>query len=361
MRHAEQALAELFRPLEIRGVTFQNRIFVSPMCQYSAVDGMPHEWHYVHLGSRAVGGAGLVMVEATGVSPEARISPQDTGLWSEAHVEAYRRIATFVRERGAVPGIQLAHAGRKGSTRAPWKGGGPLQPSEGPWQTVAPSAIPFAPSYPSPTALGEEQINEIVEQFRSAAERAVRAGFDVVEVHMAHGYLLHEFLSPLSNQRQDKYGGDFENRIRFPVRVAEAVRQECPERLPVFIRISATDWVDGGWDIEQSVRFSRRLRERGVDLIDCSSGGISPTIKIPTEPGYQIPFAERIRKDAGVLTGAVGLISEPQQAEQIIASGRADAVFLARAMLRDPYWPLHAAQALSVDVRWPDQYLRAVN
>jgi 2,4-dienoyl-CoA reductase-like NADH-dependent reductase (Old Yellow Enzyme family) len=354
-------VAELFNPFTLRGITFRNRIFVSPMCQYSAVEGMPNDWHFVHLGSRAVGGAGLVMVEATAVSPEGRISPQDTGLWSDAHIEAYRRIAGFVRERGAAPGIQLAHAGRKGSTRVPWKGGGLLQSSEGPWQTVAPSAIPFGPNYPVPKALTEEQIEEIVNQFRASAARAVRAGFDVVEIHMAHGYLLHEFLSPISNRREDRYGGDFENRTRFPLRVAEAVREQWPKRLPLFVRISATDWVDGGWDIEQSVRFSSLLRERGVDLIDWSSGGISPTIQVPIAPGYQVPFAERIRKEATIATGAVGLISEPHQAEQIIASGRADAVFLARAMLRDPYWALHAAQALSVEVRWPDQYLRAVN
>jgi 2,4-dienoyl-CoA reductase-like NADH-dependent reductase (Old Yellow Enzyme family) len=354
-------VAELVNPFTLRGITFRNRIFVSPMCQYSAVEGMPNDWHFVHLGSRAVGGAGLVMVEATAVSPEGRISPQDTGLWSDAHIEAYRRIAGFVRERGAAPGIQLAHAGRKGSTRVPWKGGGLLQSSEGPWQTVAPSAIPFGPNYPVPKALTEEQIEEIVNQFRASAALSVRAGFDVVEIHMAHGYLLHEFLSPISNRREDRYGGDFENRTRFPLRVAEAVREQWPKRLPLFVRISATDWVDGGWDIEQSVRFSSLLRERGVDLIDCSSGGISPTIQVPVAPGYQVPFAERIRKEATIATGAVGLISEPHQAEQIIASGRADAVFLARAMLRDPYWALHAAQALSVEVRWPDQYLRAVN
>ncbi len=317
-------MAELFNPLTLRGITFRNRIFVSPMCQYSAVEGMPNDWHFVHLGSRAVGGAGLVMVEATAVSPEGRISPQDTGLWSDAHIEAYRRIAEFVRQRGAAP-------------------------------------IPFGPNYPMPKALTEEQIKEIVNQFRASAVRAVRAGFDVVEIHMAHGYLVHEFLSPISNRREDRYGGDFENRTRFPLRVAEAVREEWPKRLPVFVRMSATDWVEGGWDIEESVRFSSLLRERGVDLIDCSSGGISPTIQIPIAPGYQVPFAERIRKEANIATGAVGLISEPQQAEQIIASGQADAVFLARAMLRDPYWALHAAQALSVEVRWPDQYLRAVN
>jgi 2,4-dienoyl-CoA reductase-like NADH-dependent reductase (Old Yellow Enzyme family) len=302
-----------------------------------------------------------VMVEATGVSPEARISLGDTGLWSEAHSDAYRRIAQFVREQGAVPGIQLAHAGRKASVHVPWEGGAPLQPSEGAWQTLAPSAIPFAPNFPKPKALTEKEIDVVVEQFCTAARLAIRAGFDVVEIHMAHGYLLHEFLSPLSNHRQDRYGGQFENRIRFPIRVAEVVRQTWPERLPVFVRISATDWVDEGWNIEQAVRFSQRLHQFGVDLIDCSSGGILPSIQIPVAPGYQVPFAARIRKEAGVATGAVGLITEPQQAAKIISSGQADACFLARAVLRDPYWPLHAAQALSVPMPWPNQYLRAQN
>ncbi len=322
---------------------------------------MPTDWHFVHLGSRAVGGAGLVMVEATGVSPEARISPNDTGLWSEAHADAYRRIASFIRQQGAVPGIQLAHAGRKGSTRPPWEGGAPLQPSEGGWQTIAPSADPFAPHFPTPRAMTEKDLDAVVEQFRTSTRLAMRAGVDLIEIHMAHGYLLHEFLSPLSNHRRDKYGGDFENRIRFPIRVAEAVRQALPERLPLFVRISATDWVGNGWDIEQSVRFSQQLRDRGVDLIDCSSGGIVPSIQIPATPGYQVPFAARIRKDAGVATGAVGLITEPQQAEEIVSTGKADAVFLARAVLRDPYWPLHAARALGVDALWPKQYLRAQN
>ncbi len=331
------------------------------MCQYSAVEGMPNDWHFVHLGSRAVGGAGLVMVEATSVSPEGRISRQDTGLWSEAHSDAYRPIAHFIGAQGAIPGIQLAHAGRKASVHVPWEGGGPLLPSEGAWQAVAPSAIPFGPKYPTPKSLTEKEIDLIVEQFRAAARLAIRAGFEVVEIHMAHGYLLHEFLSPLSNQRQDQYGGHFENRIRFPIRVAEVVRQTWPERLPVFVRISATDWVGEGWNIEQSVRFSQRLRQFGVDLIDCSSGGILPSIQIPAAPGYQVPFAARIRQEVGIATGAVGLISEPQQAAKIISSGQADACFLARAVLRDPYWPLHAAHALSVELPWPKQYLRAVN
>jgi 2,4-dienoyl-CoA reductase-like NADH-dependent reductase (Old Yellow Enzyme family) len=331
------------------------------MCQYSSEEGMPNDWHLVHLGSRAVGGAGLVVVEASAVSPEGRISPRDSGFWSEAHADAYRPIATFIRGQGAIPGIQLAHAGRKASVHVPWKGGGPLTASEGAWQTVAPSAIPFGPRYPPPRALTEKEMDQIVEQFRASTRFALRAGFEVIEIHMAHGYLLHEFLSPLANRREDGYGGGFENRTRFPLRVAQAVRQTWPEQLPLFVRISASDWVPEGWDIEQSVRFSRRLGELGVDLIDCSSGGIAPSIQIPLAPGYQVPFASRIRKETGLATGAVGLISEPEQAEQIISSGQADAVFLARAMLRDPYWALHAAQVLSVDMPWPDQYLRATN
>ncbi|HEX4802911.1 MAG TPA: NADH:flavin oxidoreductase/NADH oxidase [Myxococcaceae bacterium] len=354
-------MAHLFDPLTLRSTTFRNRIFVSPMCQYSAEEGMPTDWHFVHLGSRAVGGAGLVMVEATAVSPEGRISLGDSGLWSEAHSDAYRRIAHFIRQQGAVPGIQLAHAGRKASVRVPWEGGAPLQQSEGAWQTLAPSAIPFAPNYPTPKAVTEKESEQVIEQFRNAARLAVRAGFEVVEIHMAHGYLLQEFLSPLSNHRQDRYGGPFENRIRFPTRVAEVVRQTWPERQPVFVRISATDWVDGGWNLEQSVQLSQRLHQVGVDLIDCSSGGILPNIKIPAEAGYQVPFAARIRKEARVATGAVGLITEPHQAADIISTGKADACFLARAELRDPYWPLHAASALSVAVPWPNQYLRAEN
>ncbi len=352
-------MAELFNPLIVRRVRFRNRIFVSPMCQYSSEEGMPNNWHLVHLGSRAVGGAGLVVVEASAVSPEGRISPRDSGLWSEAHADAFRPIASFIRDQGAIPGIQLAHAGRKASVHVPWKGGGPLAPSEGAWQTLAPSPIPFSPSHPAPRALTEQQMDQIAEQFRASTRLALRAGFEVIEIHMAHGYLLHEFLSPLANRRQDRYGGDFENRIRFPLRIAEAVRQAWPEQLPLFVRISASDWAPEAWDIEQSVRFSRRLGELGVDLIDCSSGGIAPSIQIPLKPGYQVPFAARIRQETGLATGAVGLITEPQQAEQIISSGQADVVFLARAMLRDPYWALHAAQALAVDVPWPDQYLRA--
>jgi 2,4-dienoyl-CoA reductase-like NADH-dependent reductase (Old Yellow Enzyme family) len=349
----------LFSPLTLRGVTFKNRIFVSPMCQYSANDGMPNDWHLVHLGSRAVGGAALVMVEATSVSPEGRISPFDTGIWSDEHAARFRPIAGFIKAHGAVPGIQLAHAGRKASTDVPWRGGRPLAPAEGGWQPVAPSALAFDAGYPVPTALSEAALDAIVDDFARAAERGRDAGFDVVEIHMAHGYLLHQFLSPLSNRRDDEFGGTRENRMRFPLRVAEAVRAAWPANRPVFVRISATDWAEGGWDPEQSVRLAELLKVIGVDLVDCSSGGLVPHVKIPLGPGYQVPFAAAIRSEAGIATAAVGLLTEPAQANDIIAAGRADAVLLARQFLRDPYFPLHAAKALGVDVPWPEQYLRA--
>lgn len=349
----------LFDPLKIRGVEFRNRIFVSPMCEYSSTDGLPNDWHLVHLGSRAVGGAGLVFTEATAVSPEGRISPSDTGIWSSAHAGAFARIAAFVRAHGAVPGMQLAHAGRKASTAVPWKGGGSLAPDEGAWQTVAPSAVPFDAGWHTPHALTAAELEDVLNQWIAGARLALDAGFDVIELHMAHGYLLHQFLSPLSNRRDDEYGGSLENRMRFPLAVAAAVRDVWPERLPLFVRISATDWTDGGWDIDQSVQLAARLRDIGVDLIDCSSGGNVPHAKIPVGPGYQVPFAERIRRDAKIATGAVGMITEAQQANEILASGKADAVIMARELLRDPYWPLHAAKALGVEVPWPNQYLRA--
>lgn len=349
----------LFDPLKIRGVEFRNRIFVSPMCEYSSTDGLPNDWHLVHLGSRAVGGAGLVFTEATAVSPEGRISPSDTGIWSSAHAGAFARIAAFVRAHGAVPGMQLAHAGRKASTAVPWKGGGSLAPDEGAWQTVAPSAVPFDAGWHTPHALTAAELEDVLNQWIAGARLALDAGFDVIELHMAHGYLLHQFLSPLSNRRDDEYGGSLENRMRFPLEVAAAVRDVWPERLPLFVRISATDWTDGGWDIDQSVQLAARLRDIGVDLIDCSSGGNVPHAKIPVGPGYQVPFAERIRRDAKIATGAVGMITEAQQANEILASGKADAVIMARELLRDPYWPLHAAKALGVEVPWPNQYLRA--
>ena len=350
---------KLFSPLQLKQKKFKNRIFVSPMCQYSSVDGMPNSWHLVHLGSRAVGGAALVMVEASSVSPEGRISPDDMGIWSEAQRDAFRPIAQFTREQGAVPGIQLAHAGRKASTCTPWQGGGPLPPDRGGWQPLAPSAISFTPAHAMPRELTKAEMDIVVRQFAESAQRARAAGFDVVEIHMAHGYLLHGFLSPLANVRTDEYGGSLENRARLPLAVARAVREVWPAHLPVFVRISASDWVDGGWDLEQSIQFARWLKPIGIDLIDCSSGGLVADARIPAAPGFQVPFAAAIRAQMGIATGAVGLITEAHQAEQIVATGQADVVLLAREFLRDPYWPLHAARQLNADVAWPKQYLRA--
>ena len=352
-------MSRLFSSLKLRELTFKNRIFVSPMCQYSSIDGLPNDWHLVHLGSRAVGGAGLVMVEATAVSPEGRISPDDSGLWSDAHAEAFVPIARFIREQGAVAGIQLAHAGRKASTDRPWTGGGPLGPDKRGWQPVAPSPLPFTPEHPVPREASPADLEAIRQQFVDAARRAKTAGFQVVEIHMAHGYLLHEFLSPLSNHRKDECGGTLENRMRFPLRIAREVREIWPNDLPVFVRISATDWAEGGWDLAQSVELCRRLKDIGIDLIDCSSGGSVPYAVIPAGPGYQTPFATAIRKEVGIPTGTVGFITEPVQAEQIIATELADAVVLARELLRNPYWPMQAAKALKVDPSWPVQYLRA--
>jgi 2,4-dienoyl-CoA reductase-like NADH-dependent reductase (Old Yellow Enzyme family) len=349
----------LFSPLQIRDVTFRNRVFVSPMCQYSSRDGLPTEWHMVHLGSRAVGGAAMVTVEATAVTADGRISPDDSGIWSDAHAEAFKPIARFIRAQGAVAGMQLAHAGRKASTDVPWRGGGPLGPDMRGWTPVAPSAVPFDAGHPVPRELDAAALDDVVEAFAAAARRALAAGFQVVEVHLAHGYLLHEFLSPLSNQRTDRYGGSLENRMRFPLRVAGAVREAWPAGLPLLARISATDWSGGGWDIEQSVHLSRALKDIGVDLIDCSSGGLVPNAHIPAGPGFQTPFAARIRQEVGIATGAVGFITDPVQAEHILRTGQADAVSLAREMLRDPYWPLRAARELHVDAPWPVQYARA--
>jgi 2,4-dienoyl-CoA reductase-like NADH-dependent reductase (Old Yellow Enzyme family) len=351
--------SKLFSPLTLRELNFRNRIFVSPMCQYSCQDGMPTDWHLVHLGSRATGGAGLVMTEATAVVPEGRISPCDTGIWTTGQAKAFQRIAEFIRSQGAVAGIQLAHAGRKASTDVPWAGGHPLIAGTKGWQPVAPSAIPFSASHPTPRALEQSEIAALVDRFAEAAEWALSASFQVVEIHMAHGYLLHEFLSPLSNHRQDEFGGDIEGRMRLPLQVAQAVRNVWPSGLPVFVRISATDWVDGGWDLAQSIILCRRLRDIGIDLIDCSSGGLVPDARIPFTSGYQVPFAEAIRREAGVAAAAVGLITEPEQAEQTLVCGDADAVFLGREMLRDPYWPLHAARSLGIDASWPVQYERA--
>ena len=350
----------LFEPLEIRSLTLRNRIMVAPMCQYSSVDGFPTDWHLVHLGSRAVGGAGLVMMEATAVEERGRISPHDAGIWDDRQGEAYAPITRFIKQHGAVPAIQLAHAGRKASVHRPWEGGAPLGPHEGAWETVAPSAVPFDDGWHVPHALTVDDIGQIVGHFRRGAERALAAGFEVVELHGAHGYLLHELLSPISNRRDDRYGGSFENRARLMLEVVDAVRAVWPERLPLFVRVSSTDWIEGGWDVEQTVELARLLGRRGVDLIDCSSGGNVATARIPMRPGYQVPFAEQVRREAGIMTGAVGLITSAELAEEIVAGERADAVLMARNLLWDPYWPLHAAKELGADVDyWPAQYLRA--
>jgi 2,4-dienoyl-CoA reductase-like NADH-dependent reductase (Old Yellow Enzyme family) len=353
-------MAHLFDALSIRDLTFANRVFVSPMCEYSSIDGYANDWHFVHLGSRAVGGAGLVLTEATAVLPEGRISPQDLGIWSDDHVESLARIVRFIHAQGSVAGMQLAHAGRKASTYRPWEGHGTVPEQAGGWKkVVAPSAVAFADGYPMPHALTGDGIQEIVAAFAQSARRACDAGFRAIEIHAAHGYLIHEFLSPLSNHRQDAYGGSFENRTRLLREIVGAVRSSWPERAPLFVRISATDWMDGGWDIQQSVELARGLRAIGVDLIDCSSGGNVPRATIPVGPGYQTPFAAQIRKDAGIMTGAVGLITASGQAEQIVGTGQADAVIIARELLRDPYWPLRAARELGQAVSWPIQYLRA--
>jgi 2,4-dienoyl-CoA reductase-like NADH-dependent reductase (Old Yellow Enzyme family) len=349
----------LFSPLALRDLTIPNRVFVSPMCQYSSRDGFPTDWHLVHLGSRAVGGAGLVMTEATAVSPEGRISPGDAGLWSDDHAEAYRPIVEFIAGQGAVPAIQIAHAGRKGSTDAPWRGAHAVPPEQGGWQPEAPSALALTADHPVPRVLETDEVAALPEQFAATARRALNAGFQVAELHMAHGYLMHSFLSPLSNRREDRYGGSLENRMRAPLEVAAAVREVWPQEWPVFVRISATDWVEGGWEIEQSIVFARELQARGIDFIDVSSGGLVPDAKIPVGAGYQVEFAARIRAETGMPTGAVGLITEPFQAEQILRTGQADAVLLARELLRDPYWPRHAARMLGEDIPFPPQYQRA--
>ena len=344
------ATASLFEPLTLRSVTLRNRVVVSPMCQYSSHDGMASDWHLVHLGSRAVGGAGAVIVEATAVTPEGRISPQDMGLWKDEQVEPLRRVATFVAAQGAVPGIQIAHAGRKAGVAPPWLGGAAVPLDAGGWVPLGPGEEPFGPAYPRPRAMTPAEIEGVVEAFRSAARRAHRAGFKLLEIHAAHGYLLHEFLSPLVNRRADSYGGSFQNRARLAREVTRAVRQAWPGELPLSVRVSATDWAEGGWDVDECVRLAGLLRDDGADLIDCSSGGAVAHQKIDLRPGYQVPFAARIRREAGVRTAAVGLITEPAQAEAILRGGEADLIVLAREELRSPYWPLHAARALGVDV-----------
>lgn len=350
----------LLEPVRLRGVTLRNRIVVSPMCQYSSDDGFANDWHLVHLGQFAAGGAAMVVTEATAVVADGRISPQDLGLWKDEHVEMLARIGRFVRAQGAVFGSQLAHAGRKASTARPWEGGGPLAIDDGGWTPIAaPSAVPFDAAYQAPESLDDAGISEITRAFGAAATRALAAGVEVLELHAAHGYLMHEFLSPLSNTRTDRWGGSFENRTRFVRNIVAAVRGVWPDHLPLFVRISASDWREDGWTVDDSVRLARLLRDDGVDLIDCSSGGIVPGVRIPVGSGYQVGFAERVRREAGIATGAVGMITTPEQADTIVRSGQADVVLLARELLRDPHWPLRAAHVLGQDIAWPPQYERA--
>ena len=353
-------MPHLFEPLKLRGVELKHRIVVSPMCQYSCTDGFATDWHFVHLATRAVGRAAAVIAEATAVTADGRISPRDLGIWQDAHIEPLRRAFAFVEEQGSVPGIQLAHAGRKASTCEPWNGGKPISPAQGGWTPIwAPSSLAFAEGYQVPHALSVAEIKSITQAFVAAAGRALAAGAKLVELHAAHGYLLHSFLSPLSNQRTDQYGGTFANRIRFLCEVVTAVRHVWPEQYPLWVRISATDWTEGGWTVDESVELARTLGPLGVDLIDCSSGGNVHHAPIPLGPGYQVAFAEQIRRQAGVCTGAVGLITEATQADQIVRGGQADVVILARQFLREPYWPLQAARALGHDIQWPVQYERA--
>jgi 2,4-dienoyl-CoA reductase-like NADH-dependent reductase (Old Yellow Enzyme family) len=353
-------MPELFEPYSLRDVRLRNRVVVSPMCEYSSEDGFANDWHLVHLGSRAVGGAGLILTEAAAVVPDGRISPGDLGMWKDEHIEPLARIVRFCEEHGAPVGVQLAHAGRKASMSVPWESRESVPPERGGWRPVwSASAIPFDGQSVVPEALDEAGISATVAAFAAAAKRTLAAGCTVVELHAAHGYLFHQFLSPLSNVRTDRFGGSFENRTRFLLDATEAVRHVWPERLPLMVRISATDWVEGGWDIEQSIELARLLQARGVDLIDVSSGGTSPDARVPVGPEYQVPFAARIRHEAGVPTGAVGMITEAAQGQRIVAEGDADLVFIARELLRDPYWPLHAAHQLGVEVTWPNQYLRA--
>ncbi len=355
-------MSKLFETYKLRDIEFRNRIWVSPMCQYSSEDGMPTDWHLVHLGSRAVGGAGLVIQEATAVSPEGRISPSDAGIWSDEHTEGYKRINKFIKEQGAIAGIQLAHAGRKASTAPPWENGKVLDENEGGWQTFAPTAERFAEDFTMPKAMDESDLEKVRNDFKLSAKRSVEAGFEVIEIHAAHGYLFHEFLSPLSNKRDDNYGGSLENRMRFPLEISQIVRENVPENLPVFVRISASDWTEGGWDIEQSVEFCKELKKLGIDLIDVSSGGNVPSADIKIGAGYQVPFATEIREKAEIPTGAVGLITNATQAEQILQNGEADAIFMAREFLREPYFVFDAARELGAKIDYvPNQYGRAID
>lgn len=352
-------MAKLFEPLHLKSITLKNRIVVSPMCEYSSEDGFANDWHLVHLGSRAVGGAGLIITEATAVTAEGRITPFDLGIWKDEHITQLKRIAAFIHQQGSVAGIQLAHAGRKASCVQPWKGGHQLSKTEGGWDVKAPSAIPFKENKVNTVAISKEDIHTIVSDFKAAAERSLKAGFQLIEIHAAHGYLLHQFLSPLSNQRTDEYGGSFDNRIRLLIEVTQAIQSVWPEKLPLVVRISATDWVESGWNDGDSVLLAKELKRLGVDLIDCSSGGNISYAKIPAQPGYQVPFAEKIKKEVQIPTGAVGLITTAKQAEEILQNEQADLILLAREFLRDPYFPLHAAKELNEDIEWPVQYLRA--
>lgn len=352
-------MSKLFSPVTIKSISFKNRIVVSPMCQYSSVDGFANDWHLVHLGSRAVGGAGLIISEATAVSPEGRISPEDLGIWQDGHIEKLSQITSFISAQGCVPGVQLAHAGRKASTAVPWKGRAEVTVENGGWQTVAPSAVPFSEHYPKPVALDEAGIEKVISDFIAAAKRALQAGFKVIEIHAAHGYLVHQFLSPLSNHRTDEYGGSFENRIRLLLRIVDGIQSVWPADLPLFARISATDWADGGWNADESVQLAQILKEKGIDLIDVSSGGLAAHQQIPVGPAYQLPFAARIKRETGILTGTVGLITSATQSETILVNGDADMIFMAREILRNPYFALEAAHELKDNIAWPAQYERA--
>ena len=353
-------MAKLFEPLRLRSLTLPNRLVVSPMCQYSSNDGFANDWHLVHLGSRAVGRPAIVFTEATAVLPEGRISPEDLGIWKDEHIEILARIVRFIDQQGSIAGMQLAHAGFKASTRSPWLGGGPIEVKDGGWRpTYSASSVPFTDGWIVPEALDQAGIRRVTDAFVAAAKRALTAGFRVLELHAAHGYLIHEFLSPITNKRTDEYGGSFENRTRFAREVVTAVRKVWPENLPLFMRISATDWVESGWTPEESVELAKMVHQLGIDLIDCSTGGLVPHAKIPLGPGYQVPFSRKVRTEAGIPTGAVALISEAKQADEILQNGDADVILMARQFLRDPYVPLHAAKELGVELEWPIQYGRA--
>jgi 2,4-dienoyl-CoA reductase-like NADH-dependent reductase (Old Yellow Enzyme family) len=352
-------MALLFEPIRIRDIILKNRIVVSPMCQYSSVDGFANDWHLVHLGTRAIGGAGLVFTEATAVSPEGRITPDDLGIWKDEHIDFLKRITEFIKKNGSVPGIQLAHAGRKASHISPWKGRNPLKEIEGGWQPLAPSAIAFKEGEPVPKEMATKEIHQLIKDFGNAAQRAIEGGFEVFEIHGAHGYLVNEFLSPLSNHREDEYGGSFENRTRLLLEIIKEIREVAKKNFPLFVRISVTDWVSGGWDENDSVALAKILKEHEVDVIDCSTGGNSHEQKIPVKPLYQVPFSEKIKKEAEILTAAVGIITTALEAEQILKEQKADLIIMARQLLREPYFPLHAAKQLKVDLPWPVQYERA--